>query len=246
MDNKTVLITGATRGIGAALARGFAAAGYNVALGCRSAQSRDAQGLGVAADCESHGVKAVCFVADVADFAACGTMVKEAWDTMGGIDVLINNAGIARDGTVARMSEEAFDSVLNANLKSAFNMTRHISGLMMKRRTGSIINISSVVGLSGNRGQANYASSKAGMIGLTKAVARDLGSRNITCNAIAPGYIESDMTGQLPEEFKAKMLEVTTLGRFGKPEDVTGAALYLAGASYVTGQVLVVDGGLSM
>ena len=243
---KVVLITGATRGIGAELARAFGASGYDVAIGCRTRESMERLGLKVAADCRSHGVNAGCFVADVSDFSACAAMVKQVTEEMGGIDVLINNAGITRDGPVARMSEESFDSVMDANLKSAFNMIRQVTPLMMKRKAGNIINISSVVGIGGNAGQANYSASKAGLIGLTKSVAKELGSRNITCNAIAPGFIQSDMTDSLSGSLKEALLARTSLRRLGTPKDVADTALFLASQDFITGQVIVVDGGLSM
>lgn len=244
--NKNVLITGAARGIGAALAEAFAKAGYHVGIGVRSQESLEKNGLAVAEKCRAHGVKAVCLVGDVSDFSACAAITKQMAAELGTIDVLINNAGITKDGPVARMSEESYDSVVNSNLKSAFNMIRHVSGVMMKQRSGKIINISSVVGLYGNQGQVNYAASKAGMIGITKSVAKELGSRGITCNAIAPGFIQSDMTESLPDALKQAMLNMISLRRFGKVQDIADTALFLAGQDFITGQVIVVDGGMSM
>lgn len=244
--NRVVLVTGATRGIGAEIARRFAQAGYDVAIGCRSEQSREKQGEAVAAQCAAHGVRAACFVADVTDFGACAGMVKQVAAALGGVDVLVNNAGITKDGLVVRMSEQSFDSVIDANLKSAFNMIRHVTPLMVKKHAGCIINIASVIGLWGNAGQANYAASKAGLIGLTKSVAKELGVRGIRCNAIAPGFIESDMTDVMPEEQKQAILSRTSLRRFGCAADVAETALFLAAQAFITGQVLPVDGGLSV
>ena len=243
---KTALITGAARGIGAGLAVAFARAGYQVAVNCRTQESLEQRGLAVAEQCRALGAGAVCFVADVSDFAACAGMVSQVVSRLGGIDVLVNNAGITRDGLAARMSEADYDAVLDANLKSVFNMIRHVSPVMMRQRHGKIINMTSVVGINGNKGQLNYAASKAGVIGITKSVAKELGSRGITCNAIAPGFIQSEMTDSLSDKLKAAMLSMTSLGRFGTVEDVARTALFLAESDFITGQVLVVDGGLSM
>ena len=240
--NKTVLITGSSRGIGAAIAEAFAAEGYNVAVNCRSAEA----GQKTVKACRALGVQAECFAADVADFSACGEMVEKVKAAFGSVDVLVNNAGITKDGLIARMSEESFDQVIAVNLKSMFNMVRHVAPLMMKQRSGSIINLSSVAGVYGNAGQLNYSAAKAGVIGLTKSTAKELGGRGITCNAIAPGFIETDMTGALPEEAKKAILEATSLRRFGTVQDVAQAALFLAASTFVTGQVLLVDGGLRM
>ena len=244
--NKVVFITGASQGIGAVISETFAKAGYDVAINCYSEHTLENGGVQTAERCREFGVKAHCFVADVSDFEACGQMVKAVAETMGGIDVLVNNAGITRDGSLVRMGEEQFDAVIAANLKSVFNMTRHVSSIMMRKRAGSIINISSVAGVYGNKGQINYAASKAGVIGITKTTAKELGSRNITCNAIAPGIIESAMTAVLPDKIKSAMLDATSLGRFGTPQHVADTALFLAGNDYITGQVIIVDGGLQM
>jgi len=246
MSNKVVLITGASQGIGARLAVCFAGAGYDIAINCLDQENLDKNGAGVARECRAHGVKAECFIADVSDFAACESMVKAVVSEMGTIDVLINNAGITRDGLVARMSEENFDTVININLKSAFNMIRHTSGVMIKKRSGSIINMASVAGLYGNAGQANYSASKAGLIGMTKTVAKELGGRGITCNAIAPGFIQSAMTDVLPDKLKESILGMISLRRFGDVEDVAKTALFLAEHGYITGQVIEVSGGLAM
>lgn len=240
--DKTALITGASRGIGAAIAEAFAGAGYRLALNCRTAASGEAS----AARCRELGAQAEIFAADVSDFAACGGMVKAVREKFGGIDVLVNNAGITRDGLIARMSEEAFDEVIAVNLKSMFNTIRHVAPIMMKQRSGSIVNISSAVGVYGNASQLNYSAAKAGVIGLTKATAKELGSRNIACNAIAPGFIDTDMTRNLPEAVRQGILEATSLGRFGTAQDVAQAVLFLASGGFITGQVLLVDGGLRM
>ena len=243
---RTILITGGSQGLGAAMAKRFAREGANIAINCYNAQTLENGGVQTKAECEALGAKAECFIADVSDFGACEKLVKDVAAHFGTIDVLINNAGITRDYTLANMSEELFDSVIAANLKSVFNMTRHVTKLMMKKRSGHIINMASVAGVYGNRGQANYSASKAGIIGLTKTTAKELGSRGIICNAIAPGLIESPMTDVLPEELKAKMLSAVSLGRFGTAEDVAETAYFLANTSYITGQVMIVDGGLAM
>ena len=243
---KTVLITGASQGLGAAMALRFAKAGFNVAINCYNESTLENGGIGVKADCEALGAQAECFVADVSDFGACEALVKQVIAKFGGIDVLINNAGITRDYMLPAMSEDMFDSVIAANLKSVFNMTRHVSKPMMKKRGGHIINIASVSGVYGNRGQANYSASKAGVIGLTKTTAKELGSRGIICNAIAPGFIESPMTDTLPDEIKDKLLSAVSLGRFGTADDVADTALFLAATTYITGQTIIVDGGLQM
>ena len=244
--NKTVLITGAAQGIGAAIALRFAKEGYQVAINCRNKDSQHANGNAVAEQCRALGAKAQCFVADVSDFHACQQMVKEVREHFSTIDVLVNNAGITKDGFLVRMSEDAFDTVLDVNLKSVFNMTRHVAPLMMRARQGWIINLSSVAGLHGNPGQLNYSASKAGIVGMTKTTAKELGSRGIICNAIAPGFIETSMTEELPEELKEQMLAAISLGRFGKPEDVAELAFFLATTTYVTGQVIEVDGCIAM
>ena len=241
---KTALITGASRGIGAAIAVRLAKAGFYVALNCRNPEDV----AETAARCAEYGVQVKCYGADVSRFDLCGQMVKAVAADFGSLDVLVNNAGITRDGLLPRMSEEQFDSVISVNLKSVFNMMRHASGLMIRQRSGRIINISSVVGVYGNAGQANYAASKAGIIGMTKTAAKELGKRGITVNAIAPGFIRSSMTDTLPEQIKETMLGAIALGRFGEPEDVAGAVAFLASdeAAYISGQVLEIDGCISM
>jgi len=243
---KTVLITGASQGLGAAMAKHFAAADYNVAINCYNQNSLESGGKQVKSECEKIGAEAECFIADVSDFDACENLIKQVIAKFGGIDVLINNAGITRDYMLPAMSEDMFDSVIAANLKSVFNMTRHVSKPMMKKRAGHIINITSVSGVYGNRGQANYSASKAGVIGLTKTTAKELGSRGIICNAIAPGFIESPMTNDLPDDIKNKLLSAVSLGRLGTAADVAETALFLAATTYITGQVILVDGGLRM
>jgi 3-oxoacyl-[acyl-carrier protein] reductase len=242
----TVLITGATQGIGAELAKAFAQAGYNVAINCYNEDTRENDGEQVAEACRAHGVEAQCFVADVSDFAASEAMVKAVLERFGSIEVLINNAGITRDGLLLRMSEKNFDDVIATNMKSVFNMVRHVTPGMMKKRRGNIINMSSVAGVYGNRGQLNYAASKAGMIGLTKTIAKELGSRNILCNAIAPGFIQSHMTDAMTDEAKQQSFSRISLRRYGTVQDVADTALFLARQTYITGQTILVDGGLEM
>lgn len=245
-QRKTVLVTGAAQGIGAGLAEAFAQAGYSVGVNCRTQESLEKRGVRVLEACRAHGARAVGLVGDVSDFAACELMVRQMVSELGAVDVLINNAGITRDENIVRMKEEDFDEVIASNLKSAYNMIRHVSPLMLRKRAGRIINITSVVGVYGNRGQANYAASKAGLIGLTKSVAKDLGPRGITCNAIAPGYISSAMSEAMPEKARGMILEATALRRFGAVRDVADTALFLASQGFITGQVVCVDGGLSM
>lgn len=243
---KTVLITGASQGIGAVLAVSFAGAGYDVAINCYNAHTLENGGQQTAQLCRDKGVQAECFIADVSDFTQCQELVKAVAAQFGGVQVLINNAGITRDGLLARMSEQNFDDVIAANLKSVFNMTRHTSQIMIKQRGGAIINMASVAGVYGNAGQINYSASKAGIIGITKTTAKELGRRNITCNAIAPGFIESPMTDVLSDELKEKVLGSISLGRFGNTQDIADVALFLAAANYITGQTIIVDGGLAM
>lgn len=246
--NKTVLITGASQGIGAAIAIKFASEGYNVAINCRSEQDVLSGGNDVADKCAAYGVTAQCFIADVSSFTDCETMVKSVRATFGTIDVLVNNAGITKDGLLARMSEDQFDIVTNVNYKGVFNMIRHVSGVMIKQRGGRIINLSSVAGLHGNAGQMNYSASKAGVIGMTLTAAKELGARGITVNAVAPGFIETPMTDVLDEKVKQVAKENISLKRFGTVEEVASTICFLAseGASYITGQVIAIDGGMIM
>jgi len=241
LKGKTAVITGAAKGIGFAIAVAFAKKGCNIVLNYKSQLKQE-----VIDTITALGVKCLPVKGDVSKFDEAQEVVKKAKDEFGSVDVLVNNAGITRDGLLMRMSEEDFDAVINTNLKGAFNTTRHACGIMLRQKAGTIINISSVVGLIGNFGQANYAASKAGIIGLTKTTARELASRGITCNAIAPGFIETDMTGVLTEEQKKRMTDNIPLQRAGKPEDVADAAVFLAENRYITGQVLNVDGGMVM
>lgn len=243
LKGKTAIVTGASRGIGAAIARKLASMGANVAaVYASSGEAAQAVCAQCAAD---YGVKAIAYACDVAEFEKAKETVKRITADFGGVDILVNNAGVTRDGLIAAMREEDFDRVLSVNLKGAFNMIRHCARPFMASRGGVIINISSVSGLMGNAGQANYAASKAGLIGLTKSVARELAPRGVRCNAIAPGFIQTDMTQQLTQASEA-LAQRIPLGRLGTPEDVAEAAAYLACAPYVTGEVLRVDGGIAM
>lgn len=240
LTGKTAVITGGSRGIGAAIARRFAALGANIAV---IYAGNTAAAEAVCRDCEQHGVTARAYRCDVADFAAVKETVDRVRADLGSIHILVNSAGITRDGLLPAMTEDAFDAVLDTNLKGAFNMMRHVSRIFLQNREGCIINISSVSGLMGNAGQCNYAASKAGLIGLTKSAARELAAKGIRCNAIAPGFIATDMTDSQREN---PLLEKIPLGRMGASEDVADAAVYLASANYVTGEVLRVDGGIAM
>ena len=243
LTGKVVLVTGASRGIGFAVAERLAAAGAAVALLARDeARTREA-----AARLSGPG-RSLPVVADMADAAAVEGALATVERELGPVDVLVNNAGLTRDGLLVRMSDADWDAVLDTNLRGAFTATRLVARGMMKRRWGRIVNITSIVGMTGNRGQANYAASKAGLIGFTKAVAKELASRNVLVNAIAPGFIDTDMTRDLPEAARAALLEQIPLGRLGSVADVSAAVLFLASdlAGYITGHVLVVDGGMVM
>ena len=241
LEGKTVLVTGAAKGIGKAIALAFAKQGCNIVLNYRSNVSDD-----TIKEIEAYNVKCMPLQGDVSDFATAAEIVKKAKKEFGTVDVLVNNAGITKDMLLMRMSEEEFDSVIQTNLKGTFNMIRHVSSGMLKQRSGAIINMSSVVGVTGNAGQANYAASKAGVIGLTKATAKELAARGVTCNAIAPGFVETDMTAVLTDEQKSMMLEAIPLKRYGQVEDIANAAVFFAKNTYITGQVLNVDGGMVM
>ena len=241
LEGKTVLVTGAAKGIGKAIALAFAKQGCNIVLNYRSNVSDD-----TIKEIEAYNVKCMTLQGDVSDFATAAEIVKKAKKEFGTVDVLVNNAGITKDMLLMRMSEEQFDSVIQTNLKGTFNMIRHVSSVMLKQRSGAIINMSSVVGVTGNAGQANYAASKAGVIGLTKATAKELAARGVTCNAIAPGFVETDMTAVLTDEQKSMMLEAIPLKRYGQVEDIANAAVFFAKNTYITGQVLNVDGGMVM
>lgn len=245
---KTALITGASQGIGAAIAKKLAADGFNIAVNCYSEREVENGGNQVAEECRALGVEAECFLGDVSSFESCETMTKAVKERFRTIDVLVNNAGITKDGLLARMSEAQFDMVAAVNFKGVFNMTRHVSGIMMRQRSGRIVNITSVAGLYGNPGQFNYSATKAGVVGMTLTTAKELGPRNITCNAVAPGFIETPMTDVLTDEQKKAALSTVPLGRFGKPEDIAAAVAFLASdaAGYISGQVIVVDGAMSM
>ena len=241
LSNKNVFVTGSTRGIGLAIAHKFASLGANVVLNGRSAISEE-----LLAQFADYGVKVVAISGDVSDNADAKRMVDEAVAALGSVDILINNAGITKDGMALRMSEENFDAVLKINLTGTFNMTQAVLKPMTKARAGAIINLSSVVGLTGNAGQANYAASKAGVIGFSKSIAREVAARNVRVNVIAPGFIESDMTAVLSDKVKDAMMGQIPMKRFGQAEEVAEVAVFLAKQEYLTGQVLAVDGGLTM
>ncbi|MCX8091844.1 MAG: 3-oxoacyl-[acyl-carrier-protein] reductase [Verrucomicrobiae bacterium] len=242
--NQVAIVTGAGRGIGRAIALKFAAAGADVVCVSRTAENAEK----VATEVRALGRKAWPCALDVADAAAVAAAAEKILADCGRVDVLVNNAGVTRDGLLMRMSDADWDTVLNTNLRGAFLMTRALHRPMLKQRAGRIINIASVVGLIGNAGQCNYAASKAGLIGFTRAAAREFASRGVTVNAIAPGFIETDMTAAVNETVRAELLKRIPLGRFGQAEEIAAAALFLAGPSgaYITGQVLVVDGGMVM
>lgn len=243
LEGKTALVTGATRGIGKGIVELFAKQGANVAF---TYVSSDEKARALEQELTAAGVKAKGYKSDAANFKAAEELVNTIVTEFGTVDVLVNNAGITRDTLLMRMSEQQWDDVINANLKSVFNLTKAIQRPMLKQRNGSIINMSSVVGVKGNAGQANYAASKAGIIGFSKSVALELGSRNIRCNVIAPGFIETEMTAALDEKVVQSWRDGIPLKRGGTPEDVAKVALFLAGdlSSYVTGQVISVCGGM--
>lgn len=244
LEGRVALVTGASRGIGAAIAERLAAEGAAVAV--NYAGRADAAGA-VVARIEAAGGSAKAFQADVSDPAACTSLVADVFATFGRLDVLVNNAGITRDGLVVRMSDDDWSSVIDTNLSGAFYATRAASKIMMKARSGSIVTIASVVGLVGNAGQVNYAAAKAGLVGMTKSVARELASRGVRANAIAPGFIATEMTDALPEAARSAAASAIAMWRFGTPEDIAAAVAFLASdeASYITGQVLAVDGGMT-
>ena len=239
MKDKTVIVTGGAKGIGKAIALKFASEGANIVLNYRSTSPEEVKN-----EIEAMGVKCLTVQADVSTTDEAQKLVDEAIVEFGGVDVLVNNAGITRDTLLMRMKEEDFDAVINTNLKGCFNMMKAVNKFMMKQRSGAIINMSSVIGLAGNIGQVNYAASKAGVLGMTYSVAKELAARNITCNAIAPGMIATDMTEVLSDKVKEQILEGIPLKRFGQPEEIAETALFLAKSKYITGQVITVDGGM--
>lgn len=245
LTGKTALVTGAARGIGKAIALKFAEEGANIAF---TDLIIDENGEATKAEIEAKGVKCMAYASNAADFAQTAEVVGQVHKDFGTIDILVNNAGITKDGLMMRMTEAQWDAVINVNLKSAFNFIHACTPIMMRQRSGSIINMASVVGVHGNAGQSNYAASKAGMIALAKSVAQEMGSRGIRANAIAPGFIETAMTAALPDDVRADWAKKIPLRRGGQPEDIANVATFLASdlASYVTGQVLQVDGGMNM
>jgi 3-oxoacyl-[acyl-carrier protein] reductase len=240
LAGKVAVVTGGSRGIGAAISRELARAGAKVAVTCRSGQE--------AAEEVAAEVGGAAFRGDVADPGEAQALIEQVEAQLGDVDLLVNNAGVTRDTLIARMTDEDWEVVIDTNLRGTFNTSRAVARKMLRRRAGAIVNLTSVVGLHGNPGQANYAASKAGIIGLTKALARELGSRGVRVNAVAPGYIDTELTRVLPEQARNAILANTPLGRLGEPEDVAAAVRFLCSddAAYVTGEVLLVDGGLGM
>ena len=245
LTGKIALVTGAARGIGKEIALTLAANGATVIVNYNGSKER---AEAVVSEIKANGGEAEAVQCNVADFAASENMVKEVLAKYGKVDILVNNAGITKDNLIMRMSEADYDAVLDTNLKGAFNMIRHLSRALLKQRSGKIINISSVSGVMGNAGQSNYSASKAGLIGLTKSVARELASRNVCVNAVAPGFIATEMTEVLSEDYMNKMKEMIPLGKMGSTKDIANMVLFLAGnqSDYITGQVIHVDGGMVM
>ena len=245
LEGKTALVTGASRGIGRAIALQLAAEGAKVAI---NFAGNTAKAEEVKAEIESKGGEALLVQADVASTEAVEAMIKTVTEAWGKIDILVNNAGITRDGLLMRMKDSDFDEVISTNLKGVYNCTKTVSKLMIKQRSGRIVNMASIVGITGNAGQTNYAAAKAGIIGFSKSAAKEFAARGITVNVVAPGFIETDMTAVLPDNLKETMLKDIPLGRIGKPEDIANAVKFLVSeqASYITGQVIRVDGGMSM
>jgi len=245
LEGKTAIVTGAARGIGKAIALKYASEGANIAF---TDLVIDDNALATEKEIAAYGVKAKGYASNAANFEDTHNVVAEIVKDFGRVDILVNNAGITRDGLMMRMSEQQWDMVINVNLKSAFNFVHAVTPVMMKQKTGSIINMASVVGVSGNAGQCNYSASKAGMIGLAKSIAKELGSRGVRANAIAPGFIITDMTGALSDEVKAEWAKQIPLRRGGTPEDVANVATFLASdlSSYVSGQVIHCCGGMNM
>ena len=245
LENKCAIVTGASRGIGKAIAKKLASLGANIVLNYRS---NEEEALKVQKELLDMGVEVLLYKCDTSDSKAVEQMIKKAKEKFKTIDIMVNNAGINRDSLILRMKDEDFDSVIDVNLKGVFNCLRAVTPVMIRQRSGKIVNLSSVVGIMGNAGQVNYAASKAGVIGMTKSLAKEIGSRGITVNAVAPGFISTDMTGFLTEEFKEDIRKKLPLKRLGKPEDVANVVAFLVSeeASYITGQVINVDGGMVM
>ena len=248
LSGKVSIVTGAARGIGAAIALKLAEQGSHIAFTYVSDTSAEKANT-LVAEIEKHGVIAKAYKVNAADFAACESLVNDVVASFGTVDICVNNAGISKDNLLLRMTPEQWDEVMNTNLKSVYNMTKHVIRPMMKAKSGSIINMSSIIGIRGNAGQSSYAASKAGIIGFTKSIALEIGSRNIRCNAIAPGFVETDMTHYLNEGEAGKaFLDKIPLGRFGKAEEIANTTLFLASdlSSYITGQVISACGGLNI
>lgn len=245
LTGKTAIVTGGARGIGRSIAMTLAAAGANIVINYTSSSKAAEE---VVEEAKKLGVQALAVKADVSKNDEIENLVKQVLNNFGSIDILVNNAGITRDNLLIRMSEEEFQDVIDINLKGAFICTKHVSKVMMKQRTGKIINIASVVGVMGNAGQSNYAASKAGLIGFTKSVAKELAKRNVNVNAVAPGYIETDMTSSLPEKVREEFMVNIPMARGGVPQDVANVVLFLSSkySDYITGQVINIDGGMVM
>ena len=245
LKDRVAVITGGSQGIGLAIAKVLAGEGAQIAIVDVLEEQAQVAATELA---KTYNVKAGAFKCDISDFDASSKMIDEVKEVFGTVDILVNNAGITRDGLILRMSEEQWDSVMAVNLKGVFNCTRHVSPIMLRNRSGSIINITSVVGQMGNKGQSNYAASKAGIIGFTKTIARELGGKKVRSNAVAPGYIMTEMTRQLPEEAQKELKKIIPMKQLGTPEDIAQAVLFLASdnSQYITGQTIAVNGGMYM